>query len=143
MERYDDARATWAEALELSHDVPDSSPLEIGLTHHAIAEAHRHQGNYEEAERIFHEALKHYAPRSVHSAETWRALGQTLHAADRPDDAIEALTNALDAEKAQPQRVNARLVTTLQLLASVGLHGPRSATGHVCGYAAHAGPALL
>jgi tetratricopeptide (TPR) repeat protein len=117
MERYDDARAAWTEALNLSHDLPDSSPVEIGLTHHAIAEAHRQQGHYDDAEHAYHEALHYHAPRSVQSAESWRKLGLALHAAERFPDAINALQKALEAEKAQPQQVNVRLVETLQLLA--------------------------
>jgi tetratricopeptide (TPR) repeat protein len=117
MERYDEARAAWTEALDLSHDLPDESPLEIGLTHHAIAEAYRSQTNYEDAEESYHEALRYLPAGTVASAASWRALGQTLQAAGRPADAIEALRKALDTEKTQPQQANARIIQTLYLLA--------------------------
>jgi tetratricopeptide (TPR) repeat protein len=117
MERYDDARTAWTEALELSHDLPDHSPDEIALTYHAIAEAHRIQANYQDAELSYRESLHYHAPNSVAAAATWRALGQALHAAGRHQDAIDPLERALDAEKTQPQQVNARIVQTLQLLA--------------------------
>jgi tetratricopeptide (TPR) repeat protein len=116
-ERYDEARAVWTEALELSADQPDPSPVEVALTHHAIAEAHRSQGHYHDAELSYHEALNHHAPRTVAAAETWRALGRALREAGRFEEAIEPLRKALEAEKAQPQQANARLVQTLQLLA--------------------------
>ncbi|MBN1562960.1 MAG: tetratricopeptide repeat protein, partial [Anaerolineae bacterium] len=128
MERYDDARTAWTEALDLSGELPDSSPLEIGLTYHAIAEAHRLQTHYDDAKRNYHEALQHLAARSVESAETWRKLGLALHAAataqtppaaGQLEAAINALQKALEAEKAQPQQVNARLVDTLHHLARV------------------------
>jgi tetratricopeptide (TPR) repeat protein len=117
MERYDEARAVWTEALDLSRDLPDESPLEIGLTHHAIAEAHRSQGHFGEAEASYHEALSYLPAGTVASAATWRALGQALQADGRPTDAIEALRKALDTEKIQPQQANARLIQTLYLLA--------------------------
>lgn len=118
MERYDEARSAWTEALDLSNDLPDSSPLEVGLTYHAIAEAHRSQRNYDDAEQSFREALQHLAPATVESAATWRALGQAQHADERFTDAVESFKKALDAEKAQPQQVNIRLVETLQLMAA-------------------------
>jgi tetratricopeptide (TPR) repeat protein len=117
MERYDEARDAWTEALALSAELPDHSPLEVALTHHAIAEAHRSQGHYDDAERSYHEALAHHTPGTVEAAATWRALGQALQAAGRFEDAIEPLKKALEAEKARPQRTNARLVQTLRLLA--------------------------
>jgi tetratricopeptide (TPR) repeat protein len=117
MEHYDEARAAWTEALDLSRDLPDESPLEIGLTHHAIAEAHRSQGNYDAAEESYHEALSYLPAGTVASAATWRALGQALQADERPTDAIEALRKALDTEKVQPQQANARIIQTLYLLA--------------------------
>lgn len=117
MERYDEARKTWAEALELSRRLPDHSPLEMALTYHAIAEAHRSQGQWEQAEKTYREALQYHDPRSVEAAATWRALGQTLHDSGRPADAVEPLRQALEIEKAQPQQANARLVQTLQALA--------------------------
>ncbi len=117
MERYDEARDVWTEALDLSGELPDQSPQETGLTHHAIAEAYRSQGHYDEAERSYQEALRHLPAGTAARAETLRALGQTLLAMGRSDDAIEHLRKALEAEKAQPQQVNARLVQTLQLLA--------------------------
>ena len=116
-EHYDEARAVWTEALELSAELPDQSPVEIALTHHAIAEAHRSQGHYDDAELSYREALNFHPPRTVAAAETWRALGQALRAAGRFEEAIEPLKKALEAEKAQPQQANARLVQTLQLLA--------------------------
>lgn len=116
-QRYDEARAMWSEALELSRDLPDRSPLQIALTYHSIAEAHRVQEHYPEAEKAYREALKLHVPGTVEAAATWRALGQVLHAAGRYDDALDALRRAFDAEKAQPQQANARLVQTLQLLA--------------------------
>jgi len=116
-ERYDEARAVWTEALELSAEQPDQSPVEVALTHHAIAEAHRSQGHYHDAELSYREALNHHAPRTVAAADTWRALGRALREAGRFEDAIEPLRKALEAEKAQPQQANARLVQTLQLLA--------------------------
>lgn len=116
-ERYDEARAVWTEALELSAEQPDQSPVEIALTHHAIAEAHRSQGHYHDAELSYREALNHHTPRTVAAAETWRALGRTLREAGRFEEAIDPLRKALEAEKAQPQQANARLVQTLQLLA--------------------------
>ncbi len=117
MERYDEAREVWQEALSLSAELPDQSPLELALTHHAIAEAYRSQGHYADAERSYSEALRHHPKGTPARAETWRALGLTLLAAERPDDAIKALKAALEIEKAQPQQVNARLVRTLQTLA--------------------------
>lgn len=116
--RYEDARHAWTEALELSSDVPDESPREIGLTHHAIGEAHRSQDHYADAELSYREALRYFDGDPVAAADSWRALGQTLHAMERYDDAIQALRRALDIEKAQPQQANARLVLTLQLLAA-------------------------
>jgi tetratricopeptide (TPR) repeat protein len=117
LERFDEARAAWTEALELSHDLPDQSPQEIGLTHHAIGEAYRSQGHFDDAERSYREALHYHPAGTIASAATWRALGQALHAAGRVDDAIEALRKALDTEKAQPQQANSRIVQTLYLLA--------------------------
>ncbi len=117
MGRYDEARAAWTEALGLTASLPDQSPLEIGLTHHAIAEAHRSQHHYVAATESFQEALRHLPPRTANGAATLRALGQTLLAAERPADAIEPLREALDVERAQPQQANARIVQTLQLLA--------------------------
>jgi tetratricopeptide (TPR) repeat protein len=119
MEHYDEAREAWTEALDLSHDLPDSSPVEIGLTHHAIAEAYRSQGQYAEAEVSYREALRHFAPSSIPAAATWRALGQAIHADGRSQDAVETFQRALEIEKAQPQQANARIVQTLQLLAGV------------------------
>ncbi len=118
MERYDEARDVWTEALDLSRDLPDSSPLEMGLTHHAIAEAYRSQGQFTEAEVSFREALRHFAAGSVPAASAWRTLGRTIHEAGRPADAVEPLQRALDIEKVQPQQANARLVQTLQFLAA-------------------------
>ncbi|WP_119068460.1 tetratricopeptide repeat protein [Aggregatilinea lenta] len=117
MQRYDEARAMWAEALELSRDLPDHSPLQIALTYYSIAEAHRVQEHYPEAEKAYREALKLHVQGKIETAATWRALGQVLHAEERYDDAVDALRNAFEAEKAQPQQANARLVQTLQLLA--------------------------
>ena len=117
MERFDEARDAWTEALDLSADLPDQSPVETGLTHHAIGEAYRSQRHFAEAERSFREALRHLEPKTVAIAATWRALGQTLHEAGQPDAALDPLRNALEAEKAQPQQANARLVDTLYLLA--------------------------
>uniref|UniRef100_UPI002BDD4107 tetratricopeptide repeat protein n=1 Tax=Aggregatilinea sp. TaxID=2806333 RepID=UPI002BDD4107 len=118
MQRYDEARAMWAEALDLSRDLPDKSPLQIALTYYSIAEAHRVQEHYPEAEKAYREALKLHVPGTVETAATLRALGQVLHAAGRYDDAVDALRRAFEAEKAQPQQANARLVQTLQLLAT-------------------------
>jgi len=117
MERYDEAREVWQEALALSADLPQQSPQELALTHHAIAEAYRQQGHYADAERSYREALRHHPKGSPARAETWRALGAALLAAERPEDAAKALAEALEIEKAQPQQVNARLVRTLQALA--------------------------
>ena len=117
MERYEDARDAWTEALELSRELPDSSPLEMGLTHHAIAEAFRSQGQFADAEMSFHEALQYFTAGSIPAAAAWRALGRTLHEAARPQDAVEPLQRALEIEKAQPQQANARIVQTLQFLA--------------------------
>lgn len=117
-QRYDEARAMWAEALDLSRDLPDKSPLQIALTYYSIAEAHRVQEHYPEAEKAYREALKLHVPGTVEAAATWRALGQVLHAAGRYDDAVDALRKAFEAEKAQPQQANARLVQTLHLLAA-------------------------
>jgi len=122
MGRYDEARVAWTEALELTSALPDQSPVEIGLTHHAIAEAHRSQRQYAEAAEGFREALHHLPPRSVHAAAALRALGQTLLAAERPAEAIEPLHEALEVERAQPQQANARIVQTLQLLADAHEH---------------------
>ncbi|GAB4414186.1 MAG: hypothetical protein Kow00106_09220 [Anaerolineae bacterium] len=122
MGRYEEARAAWTEALELSGDLPDQSPLEIGLTHHAIAEAYRSQGQYAEAEENFRQALRHLPERSVAAAAAWRALGQTLLAAERPADALEPLRKAYEIERGQPQQANARIVQTLQLLADAHEH---------------------
>ncbi|MCL4238675.1 MAG: tetratricopeptide repeat protein [Anaerolineae bacterium] len=122
MGRYDEARIAWTEALELTASLPDQSPVEIGLTHHAIAEAHRSQHQYTEAMESFREALHHLPPRSAHAAAALRALGQTLLAAERPADAIEPLRDALEVERAQPQQANARIVQTLQLLADAHEH---------------------
>lgn len=122
MGRYEEARATWSEALDLSADLPDQSPLEIGLTHHAIAEAHRNQQQYTEAEESFHRALQYLPDRSVQAAAVWRALGQTLLAAGRPAEALEPLRRAYEIERAQPQQANARIVQTLQLLADAHEH---------------------
>ncbi|MBN1202886.1 MAG: tetratricopeptide repeat protein [Anaerolineae bacterium] len=119
MGRYDEARTAWAEALDISKDLPDQSPQEIALTHHAIGEAHRSQEQYTEAEQSYREALQHHSPGTVAAADTWRALGEVLHADGRPDDAVEPLQNALAAEKSQPQQANARLVQTLRSLAEV------------------------
>lgn len=119
MERFDEARDAWTEALTLSADLPDQSPVETGLTHHAIGEAYRSQKQHAEAEESFREALRHLEPKTVAIAATWRALGQTLHAAGQPHAALEPLRNALEAEKAQPQQANARLVDTLYMLAAV------------------------
>lgn len=116
-ERYDEARQTWSEALDLSRRLPDHSPLELALTYHAIAEAHRSQEQWDQAEKTYREALQHHEPRTVEAAATWRALGQTLYGAGRPADAIEPLRRALEIEKAQPKQANARLVQTLQVLA--------------------------
>jgi tetratricopeptide (TPR) repeat protein len=116
-ERYGEAREAWTEALDLSHDLPDSSPLEIGLTHHAIAEAYRNQAQYPEAEMSYREALRYYPPGSIQGAATWRALGQAIHAAGRSQEAVEPFQRALEIEKAQPQQGNARIVQTLQMLA--------------------------
>ncbi len=117
MERYDDARDAWEEALALSATLPEQSPLEIALTHHAIGEAHRSQGHLEEAVLSFREALRHHTPKTVEAAATWRALGQALGEDGRHADAVQALRYALEAEKIQPQQANARLVQTLRLLA--------------------------
>jgi len=117
MQRYAEAREAWTEALELIEDLPDRSPLEMALTHHAIAEAHRSQGHYTQAEEAYHEALRHHPPDTIHAAATLRALGQTLIAAGRFDDALEPLQQALDVEKMQPQQANARIILTLQRLA--------------------------
>jgi tetratricopeptide (TPR) repeat protein len=129
MERYDDARAAWTEALDLSGDLPDASPIETGLTHHAIAEAFRSQGQWADAERSYHEALHHLTPGTIQSAATWRALGRSRHEAGRPDDALDPLQRALDIEKAQPQQANARIVTTLQMIAEAqeSAHNPEAA----------------
>ncbi|MBN1678977.1 MAG: tetratricopeptide repeat protein [Anaerolineae bacterium] len=129
LERYDDARTAWTEALDISRELPDQSPLEIALTYHAIAEAFRSQDHTAEAERTFREALRHHTPGTVPAAATWRALGETLHAAGRHDEAVKPLENALSAEKAQSQQSNARLVKTLQMLAVVHeARGDRSAS---------------
>lgn len=122
MGRYDEARAAWSEALELSADLPDQSPLEIGLTHHAIAEAYRNQQQFAEAEDSFRRALQYLPERSVPAAAAWRALGQTLLTAERPADALEPLHKAYEIERAQPQQANARIVQTLQLLADAHEH---------------------
>ncbi|MCZ7541118.1 MAG: tetratricopeptide repeat protein [Anaerolineae bacterium] len=122
MGRYDEARIAWTEALELTASLPDQSPVEIGLTHHAIAEAHRSQHQYAEAVEGFREALHHLPPRSVHAAAALRALGQTLLTAERPANALEPLREALEVERAQPQQANARIVQTLQLLADAHEH---------------------
>lgn len=114
MERYDEARDSWTDALDIATDLP---PLEVALIHHAIAEAYRSQGHYDDAERSYHEALHHHAPGSVAAAATWRALGQALIAAGRSGEALDPLQRALDAEKNQPQQANARIVQTLSLLA--------------------------
>lgn len=119
LERYDEARAAWTEALDLSASLPDHSPEEIALTHHAIGEAHRSQGHYEDAERSYREALSHHRAGSVPAAETWRALGLALQAAGRSEEAVEPLQTALEIEKSQPQQANARLVRTLQALAEI------------------------
>jgi tetratricopeptide (TPR) repeat protein len=119
LERYDEARTVWTEALELSHELPDQSPQEIGLTHHAIGEAYRSQSHFEDAERSYREAL-HYLPAgTIASAATWRVLGLVLRAAGQHDDATEALRKALDTEKSQPQQANSRIVQTLYRLAEV------------------------
>ena len=117
MERYDEARTVWTEALELSGQLPDQSPLELALTHHAIGEAYRSQERFEDAEQSYREALAQHTADTVAAAATWRALGQAMLEAGQPGDAIQPLQNALEVEKAQPQQVNARLVQTLQLLA--------------------------
>lgn len=122
MGRYEEARAAWSEALELSADLPGQSPLEIGLTHHAIAEAYRSQGQYTEAEESFRRALQHLPERSVAAAAAWRSLGQTLLAAERPAEALEPLRKAYEIERGQPQQANARIVQTLQLLADAHEH---------------------
>ncbi|MBN2303840.1 MAG: tetratricopeptide repeat protein, partial [Anaerolineae bacterium] len=119
MERYDAAREVWTEALALSSELADESPLEIALTHHAIAEAYRSQGHTSDAEQSYREALQHHTPGSVPAAATWRALGQALQAAGRSGEAVDPLLKALDIEKSQPQQANARLVQTLQALAEV------------------------
>jgi len=118
MERYDEARDAWTEALDISAELPDETPLEVALTHHAIGEAHRHQKHYDDAERSYREALHYHTPGTTAAANTWRALGQALYAAERYDAAIDTLHKALEAEKAQPQQANARLVQTLQLMAA-------------------------
>ena len=117
MERYDEAREVWQEALTLSAELPEQSPQELALTHHAIAEAYRQQGHYADAERSYQEALRHHPAGTPARAETWRALGAALLAANRPAEAANALAEALEIEKAQPQQVNARIVRTLQALA--------------------------
>jgi len=117
MERYDEGRAVWTEALTLSQAIPDESPQEIALTHHAIGEAYRHQKLYAEAEQSYREALQFHEPRSAEAAATLRALGAVLLAQDRAPDAVEPLRAALDAEKTQPQQAYARLIETLRLLA--------------------------
>ncbi|NDJ75114.1 MAG: tetratricopeptide repeat protein, partial [Chloroflexi bacterium] len=117
LERYDEARDVWTEALELSQELPDESPQEIALTHHAIGEAYRSQGHYRDAEMSLREALHHHSDGNLAQAETLRALGQTMHAAGRPEAAIQPLKDALDIEKAQSPQSNARLVNTLRLLA--------------------------
>jgi tetratricopeptide (TPR) repeat protein len=122
MGRYEEARAAWSEALELSADLPEQSPLEIGLTHHAIAEAYRSQGQTTEAEESFRRALEYLPERSVAAAAAWRSLGQTLLAAERPADALEPLRKAYEIERGQPQQANARIVQTLQLLADAHEH---------------------
>lgn len=116
MGRFDEARAAWTEALELSGELPDQSPDEMGLTHHAIAEAYRYQSHYDDAQRSYNEALRYLPERSIPRAASLRGLGQTHHAAGRPEDAIETLRKALEIEKALPQQANTRLVQTLQLL---------------------------
>lgn len=138
MERYDNAREIWTEALDLSQTLPDESPVEIALTHHAIGEAYHHQGHYDDAERSFREALQHHAPGTVAAADTYRAYGRALHAAGRHSDAREPLQKALEAERAQPQQANARLVHTLQLLADV-----HEATGDLAAAVARLHEALV
>ena len=137
-ERYEDARATWSEALNLSRRLPDHSPLEMALTYHAIAEAHRSQEQWEQAEKTYREALQHHSPRTVEAAATWRALGQTLYDAGRASEAIEPLRRALEIEKAQPKQANARLVQTLQALADA-----YQATGDLKSAIAHHHEALV
>lgn len=116
MGRFDEARSAWTEALELSGELPDQSPDEMGLTHHAIAEAYRHQSHYDDAQRSYNEALRYLPERSIPRAASLRGLGQTQHAAGRPEEAVETLRKALEIEKALPQQANTRLVQTLQLL---------------------------
>ncbi len=117
MEHYDEARAAWNEALALSEDLPDQSPDETGLTHHAIAEAHRVQRQYPEAVAAFRAALDYLSLGTVQRAQSLRGLGEALHAGGQSEEALEPLQKALEIEKNQPQQSNARIVQTLQLLA--------------------------
>ncbi|MCQ3931916.1 MAG: hypothetical protein DPW16_15805 [Chloroflexi bacterium] len=116
----DDARHAWTQALEITTDAP---AIEIALTYHAIGEASRRLQQYEEAEKNLRDALSYHQAGNEATADTLRMLGGTLLDANRPADAISPLQQALDIEKGLPQQVNARIVTTLDLLAQAQENG--------------------
>ncbi|KAB2903780.1 MAG: tetratricopeptide repeat protein [Anaerolineae bacterium] len=111
--RFDEARAAWNEALAITTDI---APLEIALTHHAIGQAFVAQKVFDNAAEAYRRALKYHPEGTVEAASTYRELGKTLLAANKPPEAIAPLQTSLEIEKKQPQQSNARLIKTLELL---------------------------
>jgi tetratricopeptide (TPR) repeat protein len=128
-QQFEQARHAWSEALTITQEM---SPLEVALTHHAIGQAYRAQADYQAAEQAYREALLHHPNGTVHSAATYRELGESLFEAARFEETIAPLEAALTIEKALPQQSNARLVKVLQLLGMTAerLAQPQSAIGH-------------
>lgn len=128
-QQFEQARDAWGEALTITQDM---SPLEVALTHHAIGQAFRAQQDYAAAEHAYREALLHHPNGTIHTAATYRELGEALFEATRFEEAVAPLEAALTIEKALPQQSNARLVKVLQLLGTTSerLDQPQTAIGH-------------
>ncbi len=114
MGAHDDARANFEQALQAVEDD------QTGLTLRAIAEGHRVQGQVSAAQDAYSRALP-YLDRSVYPVEraaTLRAMGEIYLTDGRAAEAITALENALDIERALPQQDGGRIVSTLQSIAA-------------------------
>ena len=100
MGAHDDARANFEQALQAVEDD------QTGLTLRAIAEGHRVQGQVSAAQDAYSRALP-YLDRSVYPVEraaTLRAKGEIYLTDGRGGEAITALENALDIERALPHK---------------------------------------
>ncbi len=113
MGAHDNARANFEQALSAVDDE------QTGLTLRAIGEGHRAQNQLNAALEAYARALPALDKTAypVERAATYRAMGEIYLSEKRADDAIPALENALDIERALPQQDGGRIVTTLQSIA--------------------------